>query len=147
MSTVQCYTPSGGPSCRTQGFCHSYPALVACRQQGLLFCLLLGFQSVVPSGVAGCRPSGLSTARTILLSSFGFRFACVSRALSAQQGLFFWFLFGLWVVHCHETKTNFSSICGFGPYMYGKLTSAIVWRLSWFNKIKYKWCPASHQER
>lgn len=71
MCTVQCYTPSGGPSCRTQGFCHSYPALVACRQQGLLFCLLLGFQSVVPSGVAGCRPSGLSTARTIFCLLLG----------------------------------------------------------------------------
>ena len=120
MNTVQCYTPSGGPSCRTQGFCHSYPALVTCRQQGLYFCLINDV-SVVPSGIAGCRPPTVAHKdlffvffgslsliwsfercrldKDLFFVLFGSNFVRVSRALSAQQGLFFWYLLSL-VYYC-----------------------------------------------
>lgn len=78
MSTVQCYTPSGGPSCRTQGLGSAVAhkdyyfvffwvfspwsppgsravALQVCRLQGLFFCLLLGSASLVSHG--RCRPN------------------------------------------------------------------------------------------
>ena len=116
MNIVQCYTPSGGPSCRTQGFCHSYPALVTCRQQGLYFCLINDV-SVVPSGIRGLSPAHCRSQRLffvffgslsliwsfercrldkdLFFVLFGSNFVRVSRALSAQQGLFFWYLLSL----------------------------------------------------
>ena len=106
VCAYQCYTPSGGPSCRTQAFGsgQSYTAAVAnkdtfpvflflvtpsgsgcrpflCRGQGYFFCLLLGATPVSPPGHECCR---------------------------TDKDLFFCVLLGLcWVCIVMRTKINF----------------------------------------
>ena len=112
VCAYQCYTPSGGPSCRTQAFGsgQSYTAAVAnkdtfpvflflvtpsgsgcrpflCRGQGYFFCLLLGATPVSPPGHECCR-----TDKDLF---FVFYWVFVGYALSCEQRLIFWFF---WVL-------------------------------------------------
>ena len=109
VCAYQCYTPSGGPSCRT----HIFGSAVAHKDYFFVFFWVMCPWS--PSGVTGCRPTTV-----------------------VEQGLVFCLYLGLTslVSHgrCRPNKDCFFGTCGFGLLMCSELTSAIVWRLSWFIK-------------
>ena len=109
MNTVQCYTPSGGPSCRTQGL----GSAVAHKDYIFVFFCVCPWS---PSGSrAVARP--LSLTRIIFLSFLG---RCRSYGLMSAVG---------------STRTIFLVFVESGLLLCSRLASAIVWRLSWFNKI------------
>ena len=124
MNTVQCYTPSGGPSCRTQGL----GSAVAHKDYIFVFFCVCPWS---PPGLrAVARP--LSLTRTIFLSSLG---RCRSYGLLSAVGstrTCFLSYLGLtsFASHgrCRPNKDLFFGICGFGLLLCSKLTSAIVWR-------------------